>query len=117
MDASTLAAIEAAESIELDDIDAAWTKQKWWQAQVGARMEAQFKLNAPERLRAFQALNAAHRATDMTSLVGAEEGRTSLTSRPWTLLTHMRVGLSLDALDSRFCPGCGAAMDGLGEQQ
>ena len=86
MDASTLAAIEAAESIELDDIDAAWTKQKWWQAQVGARMEAQFKLNAPERLRAFQALNAAHRATDMTSLVGAEEGPVSLTSRPWTLL-------------------------------
>ena len=67
-------------------------------------MEAYFKLHAPERLRALQALNAAHRATDMTSLVGAEEGPVSLTSRPWTLLARMRVGLPLDALETGFCP-------------
>ena len=82
MMSSTLAAIEAAESIEPDDIDAAWGKQKWWQAQVDTRMEARFKLNAPERLRALQPFNAAHRATDLTSLVGAEEGPPSLASRP-----------------------------------
>ena len=74
LDAETLAAIEAAESIDPDDIATAWTKQRWWQEQVDARMEAHFKLNAPERLRALQALNAAHRATDISSLVGAEDG-------------------------------------------
>ena len=75
---ATLAAIEGPESIEPDDIDDTWTKQKWWQEQVDAQMEARFKINAPERLRALQALNAAHRATDITSLVGAEEGPLSL---------------------------------------
>ena len=115
MDDATLAAIEASESIDPDEIDTAWTKQRWWQGQVDARMEAHFKLNAPERLRALQALNAAHRATDISSLVGAEDGPISLASRPWTLLTHMRVGLPLDALEIRFCPGCGAAMDGFGD--
>ena len=79
------------------------------------RVWRHFRLNAPERLRALQTLNAAHRATDITSLVGAEEGPLSLASRPWTLLTRMRVGLPLDVLDTRFCPGCGAAMDGFGD--
>ena len=51
----------------------------------------------------------------MTSLVGAEDGPVSLKSRPWTLLTRLRVGLPLDALETRFCPGCGAAMDGFGD--
>ena len=44
-----------------------------------------------------------------------EEGPLSLASRPWTLLTLMRVGLPLGALDTRFCTGCGAAMDGFGD--
>ena len=74
LDDATLAAIEAAESIDHDDIATAWKKQRWWQEQVDAQMEAHFKLNAPERLRALQALNAAHRATDISSLVGAEDG-------------------------------------------
>ena len=115
LDEATLAAIEAAESIDPDDIETAWTKQRWWQGQVDARMEAHFKLDAPDRLRALQALKAAHRATDISSLVGAEDGPISLASRPWTLLTRMRVGLPLDALDTRLCPGCGAAMDGYGD--
>ena len=74
LDDATLAAIEASESIDPNKIDTAWTKQRWWQGQVDARMEAHFKLNAPERLRALQALNAAHRATDISSSVGAEDG-------------------------------------------
>ena len=78
-------------------------------------MELYFKLNAPERLRAPQTLNAAHRATDITSLVGAEEGAFRFTSCPWTLLTRMRVGLPLDALETHFCPGCGAGMDSFGD--
>ena len=108
---STLADLEGADCIEPEDVDPAWTKQKWWQEQVNTQRDAHFKLNAADRLRALQALNAAHRATDITSLVGAEDGPISLTSRPWTLLARMRVGLPLDALESRFCPGCGVAMD------
>ena len=111
LNATTLAAIEGAESIEPDDIDDSWTKQKWWQEQVHTQRDAHFKLNAPDRLRALQALNAAHRATDNTSLVGAENGPISLSSRPWTLLARLRLGLPLNALENRFCPGCGAAMD------
>ena len=49
---ATLTAIDVAESIEPDDTDDAWTKQKRWQEQVDAQMEAHFKLTAPERLRA-----------------------------------------------------------------
>ena len=41
------------ESIEPDDIDPAWTKQRRWQEQVDTQMEDHFKLNAPERLRAL----------------------------------------------------------------
>ena len=112
---STLADLEGADCIEPEDVDPAWTKQKWWQEQVNTQRDAHFKLNAADRLRALQALNAAHRATDITSLVGAEDGPISLTSRPWTLLARMRVGLPLDALESRFCPGCGVAMDAFGD--
>ena len=112
---STLAAIEGAQSLEPDDIDPAWTKQKWWQEQAHTQKDAHFKLSAPDRLRALQALNAAHRATDITSLVGAEHGPISLASRPWTLLARHRLGLPLDALESRFCPGCGVAMDAFGD--
>ena len=115
LNATTLAAIEGAASVEPDDIDAAWTKQKWWQEQVHTQKDAHFKLNATDRLRALQALNSAHRATDITSLVGAEDGPISLSSRPWTLLARFRLGLPLDALENRYCPGCGAAMDAYGD--
>ena len=55
------------------------------------------------------------RATDISSLVGTEEGPFSISSRSWTLLARLRLGQPLDALDSRFCPGCGAAMDCYGD--
>ena len=48
LDDATLAAIEASESIDPNKIDTAWTKQRWWQGQVDARIEAHFKLNAPK---------------------------------------------------------------------
>ena len=41
---STLGDIEGADSIEPEDIDPAWTKQKWWQEQV--QKDAHFQLNA-----------------------------------------------------------------------
>ena len=110
-----LTSLEAVDSVEVDDVDPAWTKQKWWQEQVHTQTEVFFRLNAPERLRAVQALNATHRAVDITSLVGAEKGPFSITSRSWTLLARLRLGQPLDALDTRFCPGCGAAMDCFGD--
>ena len=110
-----LTSLEAVDSVEVDDVDPAWTKQKWWQEQVHTQTEVFFRLNAPERLRAVQALNATHRAVDITSLVGAEKGPFSITSRSWTLLARLRLGQPLDALDAHFCPGCGAAMDCFGD--
>ena len=82
---------------------------------MNTQLEVHFKLNAPERLRALQTLNAAHRATDITSLVSSEEGPVDLSSRSWTLLARMRTGLALDALDFRPCPGCGVMMDNSGD--
>ena len=97
MNVASLANIEALDSVELEDIDATWLKQNWWQAHVNTQLEVHFKLTAPERLRALQTLNAAHRATDITSLVSSEEGPVDLSSRSWTLLARMRTGLALDA--------------------
>ena len=111
MNVASLANIEALDSVEPEDIDAAWLKQNWWQAHVNMQLEVHFKLTAPERLRALQTLNAAHRATDITSIVSSEEGPVDLSSRSWTLLARMRTGLALDALDFRPRPGCGVMMD------
>ena len=115
LNAATLANIETLDNIEPEDIDEAWPQQKWWQAQVDTQLEVHFKLNASERLRAFQSLNSAHRATDITSLVSSQEGPMDLSSRSWTLLSRMRVGLALDSLVSRPCPGCGTMMDNTGD--
>ena len=79
------------------------------------QLEVHFKLTAPERLRALKTLNAAHRATDITSIVSSEEGPVDLLSRSWTLLARMRTGLALDALDFRPCPGCGVMMNNSGD--
>ena len=53
-------------------------KQSWRQTQADAQLEVHFKLNVPERLTALQALNAAHRATDFTSLLSLEGGPVDL---------------------------------------
>ena len=100
LNVASLANIEALDSVEPEDSNAAWLKQNWWQTQV----DAHFKLNAPERLRALQTLNSAHRATDITSLVSSDEGPVDFLSRK---ASRMRTGLALDALDFRSCPGCG----------
>ena len=47
LNAASLANIEALDSVEPEDIDAAWLKQNWWQAQVNTQLEVHFKLNAP----------------------------------------------------------------------
>ena len=60
-------------------------KQSWRQTQADAQLEVHFKLNVPERLTALQALNAAHRATDFTSLLSSEGGPVDLSWRPCPL--------------------------------
>ena len=111
LDDAWLANTEALDNIEPEDIEAAWLKQNWRQAQVDMQLEVPFKLNAPERLRVLQILNAAHRATGITSLVRSKEGPVDLWSRSWALRARVRTGLALDALDFRPCLGCRVMMD------
>ena len=49
-----------ADEITPEDIEGEWTKQKWWQAQVNGFLEAHFRINASDRLRALQTLNTGH---------------------------------------------------------
>ena len=98
-----------------DDIDSSWTKQKWWQGLVDGLVEHRFKEKAPLRLRAIQILNAAHMAVDISALVTSDEGPVHITSRSWTLLTRLRLGLPLDSLEHRSCPACGIMMDCFGD--
>ena len=74
-----------------------------------------FRINAPERLRALQTLNEAHYAVDLSSLVSSKEGPMEISSRSWTLLTRQRLGLPLDSLTMRPCPGCSEMMDVFGD--
>ena len=91
------------------------TKQRWWQNIFNNAIEVQFLNMASLRLRALQKLSAAHIAVDVTSLVAGHDDPVSVSSRAWTLLARYRVGLPLDSLEERLCPGCAAPMDALGD--
>ena len=50
LNAASLANLELLDSVEPEDIDPAWAKQSWWQAQVDTQLKVHFTLSAPERL-------------------------------------------------------------------
>ena len=91
------------------------SKQRWWQNIFNNAIEVLFRNVGCLRLRVLQTLSAAHSAVNVTSLVSGPEEPTSISSRAWTLLARYRVGLPLDSLDTRLCPGCAAPMDALGD--
>ena len=51
------------------------------------------------------------KVVDVSSLCLPEDGRYSITSRAFTLLTRFRLGMPLDAVEHRVCPGCSCDMD------
>ena len=65
----------------------------------------------------LQVLNAAHYAVDIISLIASDEGPITISSRSWTFLTRQRLGLPLDSLEMRTCPGCAEATDAFGDRQ
>ena len=102
------------DNMDSEGIEPEWRKQKWWQQLLNSLLENHFRVNAPDRLRALQVLNAAHYAVDITSLI-ASEGPINISSRSWTLLARQRLGLPLDSLEMRTCPGCAEVMDAFGD--
>ena len=107
--------IERLISANEKDIEAEMSKQRWWQNIFNDAIEVRFRNVACLRLHVLQKLSAAHSAVDVTSLVSGQEEPTSVSSRAWTLLARYRVGLPLDSLETRLCPGCAARMDALGD--
>ena len=113
LDTSILAALGNIEGNP--EINKEWTQQQWWQGMVDLHAAKSWESRASVRMRALKHLGGARFCSDVTSLLGSTDGESELSSRAWSLCMRYRLGVPLDDLDSRACPGCGSVMDSQGD--
>ena len=83
----------------------------WRDSAVGKK----WVTNAPLRLRKMKELMTARFSVDVTSLVAPGLDQPAISDRGWILCARMRIGMALDAADSRPSAGCSVLMDPVGD--
>ena len=62
-----------------------WSRQQWWQGLVEQKVEQNWLSEASVRQKLLKELGEARFCFDISSLLGCQEGDSSLSSRAWSL--------------------------------